>query len=255
MSISTSLSKNWSFGWFTSLSLSAQTRFKLPPFLVDGVWADQLVNSRFVLLLQCWSVFTPSFLSVVLSMSSMMLFCCSNVPPLQTSMWFCKSFVCCMSFVSHSPLMLWSSFIKVAFKVQEPLHQKMFWVWDVSFRASFKNWFTLNVFLHYLIFCKFSMFLLGLTVYEHPLLKCLMLAQFGQQTRCCGFPFFKLKNDPDAVDPQSGRSQIPTLSPTLPKMEKGCKHFYHVSPCSLPHRCVLYVLPSQNKTDSFSPKI
>ena len=82
-----------------------------------------------------------------------------------------------------------------------------------------------------------------------------MLAQFGQQTRCCGFPFFKLKNDPDAVDPQSGRSQIPTLSSTLPKMEKGCKHFYHVSPCSLPHRCVLYVLPSQNKTASFNPKI
>ena len=61
MSISTSLSKNWSFGWFTSLSLSAQTRFKLPPFLVDGVWADQLVNSRFVLLLQCWSVLLHHF--------------------------------------------------------------------------------------------------------------------------------------------------------------------------------------------------
>ena len=64
------------------------------------------------------------------------------------------------------------------------------------------------------------MFLLGLTVFEHPLLKCFMLAQFGQQTRCRRFPFFKLKNDPDAVDPQSGRSQIPTLSPTFPKMEK-----------------------------------
>ena len=69
-------------------------------------------------------------------------------------------------------------------------------VWDVSFHASFKNSFTLDVFLHYLIFCKFSMFLRGLIVYEHPSLKCLMLAQFGQQTRCCRFPFFQIEDWP-----------------------------------------------------------
>ena len=40
------------------------------------------------------------------------------------------------------------------------------------------------------------MFFLGLTVYEHPLLKCLMLAQFGQQTRCCRFPFLKIEEWP-----------------------------------------------------------
>ena len=36
---------------------------------------------------------------------------------------------------------------------------------------------------------------------------------------------------------------------------KRLQTFFHVSPCSLPHSCVLYVLPSQNKTDSFNPKI
>ena len=159
-------------------------------------------------------------------------------------------FVVCLLFHIHlwcfSPVLS-----KWHFKSKSHYIKKCFWWETFPFVHPSKNWFTLNVFLHYLIFCKYSMFLLGLTVYEHPLLKCLMLAQFVQQIRCCRFPFFKLKNDPDAIDPQSGRSQIPSLSPTLPKMEKGCKHFYHVSPCLLLHRCVLYVLPSQKQSRLF----
>ena len=40
------------------------------------------------------------------------------------------------------------------------------------------------------------MFLLGLTVYEHPLLKCLMLAQFGQQTSMLRISIFQIEKWP-----------------------------------------------------------